>query len=167
MYSELCHLYLQVLWRIAFAPVTSGTAKFYLFAQATEADIQTPSNNALSKINSAIVAQIVVFSITLGIIGVLVFILAGMVADALLDPVQQLQAFLNKVQNDELDANVPTIEEAASRDAADLYESFSGLLTSLRFGSDLYTAGNLGKARQVFSDALTMFQLIENVRGQV
>lgn len=100
-------------WRLAYAPVTCGTATYYLIAQVANDDIDAPALAAQASINEAIVSQIVVYAIVLSIMAMIVFLLAALVANALLQPVLQLQSFLQKVQCDELDEGVPKVRSVS------------------------------------------------------
>ena len=57
------------------------------------------------------------------------------------------------------------VETARSKDMKILLEAFSGMIISLRFGSESYVAGDVNRAAIVFQDALSLYQRLKNARG--
>jgi hypothetical protein len=39
------------------------------------------------------------------------------------------------------------------------------MIIALRFGSDSYASGDMSKAQKAFSDALTLYSELDNIRG--
>jgi len=112
-------------------------------------------------INGMIVAIVIVLLIIMGI----VFYLTNQISNLVTEPVLKLTEVCESIHKGDLDVQFQNDENATCSDVLNLGQAFKAMLTSIRFGSEAYYSGDVGKAQSCFEEALLLFQKVDNKRG--
>lgn len=150
-------------WRVNVQPVTYGTVSYLLVATVPESEVLEASRKTTDSINTSVTGMIVGFAVTIAVYCLVLGWSTRLLIRSIVHPIDDLRGILQQAQEEDFSRDVPT--KATSLDLAILMEALSQLLVALRFGSDSYARGDIGRARQVFTDALNLFTATENQKG--
>jgi methyl-accepting chemotaxis protein len=150
-------------WRISVISFTFATVKYTLMATVSRDAILVASNAVQTAIKNSVITLIVLFAIGMFILAIAALELTIKMTRAIVDPIQDLRYICTKLANNDYSCTIPT--NPSSSDMKQLLDAFSHLLVALKFGSDTYARGDVNLAKDVFSDALTLFETTENGKG--
>jgi len=150
-------------WRLASASVQIATSKYTLVATVSRNSILEASNSVQAAIKSSVITLIVVFAFGIFFVTVAALELTKKMIRAIVDPIQDLRYICTKLANNDYSCTIPT--DPSSIDMRQLLDAFSHLLVALKFGSDTYARGDVNLAKDVFTDALNLFETTNNGKG--
>ena len=151
-------------WRFALASVRYGSVNYVLLTTVPRSDILKSSTEVTDQIEESNTGIIIAASFTLFVfIGLIVWATCLLVR-GITGPVHDLTTLCENIMEGNLhSSNIP--KEATSSDMLQLLEAFTNMLTALRFGSDSYARGDIGVARALFEEALTLYTASHNEKG--
>lgn len=150
-------------WLFAYSAVNTSSVSYALLSTVRLDDVLSTVNSIKSTISSTITRLIIAFVFVIAVLMGVFWCVTAQLVRAIVDPIHDVQLVLSRVKDSDLSGQVPT--EASSADMKVLLGAFTNLMIALRFDSDSYAKGNATRAREVFHDALTLFNSINNLRG--
>jgi tetratricopeptide (TPR) repeat protein/uncharacterized protein YegL len=150
-------------WRLASASIQIANSKYTLVATVSRNSILEASNSVQAAIKSSVITLIVVFAFGIFFVTVAALELTKKMIRAIVDPIQDLRYICTKLANNDYSCTIPT--DPSSIDMRQLLDAFSHLLVALKFGSDTYARGDVNLAKDVFTDALNLFETTNNGKG--
>ena len=98
------------------------------------------------------------------IVVLIVIGIAHKITGTLSDPVIELLGLVDKVNNKQLEGDLPEMD-GGSKEVDAIYSVFRELYTVIRFSNDAFFAGDPVLAHKVMSDALVLFERLGNDRA--
>ncbi|KAJ3186136.1 hypothetical protein HK101_009715 [Irineochytrium annulatum] len=141
-----------------------STAGYYVVAIAPSSDISALSSKMHSSTNAFLTAALALTLVVLLLALLLALFLTRRVSAAVLKPVAELSGWLSNVRANP-DAEVGQLD-ATSRELREVQRNFADLLIAIRFGNELYHAGDLQKALRNYDRAEAMMIRLRNERGR-
>jgi len=161
---ELTKLGIKYQW--VFEPVNIGLKKYGLIIAVPLTEVLETTTIVHSKINSITQTQTIVLIILLLLCTIITFGIASKIAHSVNKPILDMIELAQNILKDDLTKNVKEqINHATSLDTMMLLEAFSSMIISLRFGSESYAQNDLKRSREVFQDALDLYNKMNNSRG--
>ena len=149
-------------WYVSYEKVGD---EFLLFSAVPESDILRPANAISDKIFSEFWTGMLTFLFAAALLGAAIIYFAREISDRIVEPVNELTEVCQQITRGDLSRDL-TGQGGSSAEVSMLYDTFSGLVTTLRFGNEEYYAGNLDRAMANYNQALNLFQTLKNRKGE-
>jgi tetratricopeptide (TPR) repeat protein len=153
-------------WRLSISYVNYETIEYAIIATVPLEEIMKPSKDVEDNISRTIVSIIIAASFCcfafIAVIVYVIFVVAGSTSSTL----EHLTKLTAEICEGNLSATIEvTGDGASSLDMVVILNTFSSLLTALRFGSESYARGDSNRAKTVFEDALKLYTATNNQKG--
>ncbi|MHA1991604.1 MAG: tetratricopeptide repeat protein [Candidatus Hodarchaeales archaeon] len=149
-------------WVISYTPISSGN--FSLAVVVPEEDILSTALEIQNQLINSLLTQLGQFLIFIILISSILFFTGKRISQRIVDPVRELTGAAELIANGNYTSNLRGKSKGAVEISV-LYDTFSGLITALRFGNAEYYAGNMDRALSNYLDALVLFRSLNNKKG--
>ncbi len=150
------------LWYASYEEVDSG---FILFTVVPESDILQPAQSIRDRIFLEFWTGMLLFLVLVALLATMIVLVARWISDRIVDPVNELNEVCQQITRGDLSRDLMG-QGGSSAEVSMLYDTFSGLVTTLRFGNEEYYAGNLNRAMDNYQKALDLFRTLKNRKGE-
>lgn len=134
-------------WYMSFERIPSVPYK--LAVVVSKSDVTAAATEAEDAIAGSINGMIIIVCCIVAAVAVLTMYMACQISNMISLPVEQLTEICIQLRKGEYDDIEIDQEEPTCRDVVVLREAFKSMLTSVRFGSEAYYAGNVEKAKKL------------------
>ncbi|MHA2503584.1 MAG: cache domain-containing protein, partial [Candidatus Kariarchaeaceae archaeon] len=150
------------LWYVAFAEVYDG--EFSILVVVPEADILAAPQAISTSIFTSLRRQLIIFFLFMAVIAAIVAFMGTYASKRVVEPIKELTEVTELIAKGNLSKDLSEQYQSSSEITL-LYESFRGLITTLRFGNQDYYAGDLNRAMSNYESALELFTNLNNNTG--
>jgi len=149
-------------WYASYADVLDG--KFTILVVVPESDILIAPNAIQHNILISLRNQFINFLLLIVVITALIALFTNYASQQVVEPIKELTEVTDLIAKGNLSKDLSSQYQSSSEISL-LYESFRGLITTLRFGNQDYYAGDLNRAMSNYESALQLFTNLDNQTG--
>ncbi len=148
-------------WYISYADVGY---EFSMFVVVPENDILAPAEAIRETILSIFKSNLISFLMIIIAISAVISYITGKASKKIVAPINELTQVTQEITKGNLRRDLQG-NDAGSQELNMLYNTFSGLITALRFGNQDYYAGDINRAMKNYKSALELFTTLKNEKG--